>query len=148
MMKQLELTYVDALGIIFGNPNLMILPKSCEYLLPLNTKILHYILISIILLKQYHHDEVSQMKLGTIYWIMKRHNNYFGYLIQQNMIELLKKDMMLPYSGLITRLLHAYDIAIPPEEEVIKLDKFSIINRNLLQRMRCTFKNSIWTRLP
>ena len=44
-------TYVDALGTIFGNPNLMVLPKSCEHLLPLNAKILHHILISIILPK-------------------------------------------------------------------------------------------------
>ena len=56
--------------------------------------------------------------------------------------------MMLPYGSLITRLLHAYDIDIPPEEKVIKLDRFSIINRNLLQQMRCTFRNGIWTRLP
>ena len=77
----IETTYVDALGIIFGNPNLTILPKSCKHLLPLSTKILHHILISIILPKQYHHDEVSQMELGTMYWIMKGHNNCFGYLI-------------------------------------------------------------------
>ena len=50
---------------------------------------------------------------------MKGHNNYFGYLIQQNMIELSKQDMMFSYGGLITRLLHAYDIVIPPDEEVI-----------------------------
>ena len=64
-------TYVDVLGTIFGNPNLMVLPKEYENLLPLNTKILHHILISIILPKQYHHDEVNQIELGTIYWIMK-----------------------------------------------------------------------------
>ena len=67
-----------------------------------------------------------------MYWIMKGHNNCFGCLIQQNMIELSKKDMMLLYGGLITRLLYAYDIAIPPDEEVIKLDIFSIINKNIL----------------
>ena len=55
---------------------------------------------------------------------------------------------MLPYDGLIIRLLYAYDITIPPEEEVIKLDRFSIINRNLLRWMRCTFRNGIQTRLP
>ena len=63
---------------------------------------------------------------------MKGHENSFGYLIQQNMIKLSKKDMMLPYGGLITRLIHAYDIVIPPDEEVMKLDRFNIINRNLL----------------
>ena len=92
---------------------------------------LHHILISIILPKQYHHDEVSQIELGTMYWIMKGHNNYFGYLIQQNMIEISKKEMMLPYGSLITRLIHAYDIAIPHDEEVMKLDRFSVINKNL-----------------
>ena len=64
------------------------------------------------------------------------------------MIELSKKDTMLPYGGLITRLLHTYDIVIPPDEEVIKLDRFSIINKNLLRWMRCTFRNGIWSRLP
>ncbi len=64
------------------------------------------------------------------------------------MIELSKKDMMLPYGGLITRLLHAYDITIPPDEEVRKLDRFSIINKNLLRWLRCTFGNGIWVRLP
>ena len=49
------------------------------------------------------------------------------------MIELSKRDMMLPYGGLITRLLHAYDITIPPDEKIIKLDRFSIINKNLLR---------------
>ena len=88
------------------------------------------------------------MELGTMYWIMKRHNNYFGYLIQQNMIKISKKDMMLLYGGLITRLLYAYNIVIPTDEEVIKLDRFNIINKNLLRRMRCTFRNGIWTRLP
>ena len=111
----------------------MVLPKSCEHLLPLSTKILHHILISIILPKQYHHDEVSQMELGIMYWILKGYNNCFGYLIQQNMIEISKKDMMLPYGGIITRILRAYDIAILPDEEVIKLDRFSIINKNLLR---------------
>ena len=63
------------------------------------------------------------------------------------MIEQSKKDMMLPYGGLITRLIYAYDIVIPPDEEVMKLDRFNIINRNLLWRLRCIFKNGIWTRL-
>ena len=79
---------------------------------------------------------------------MKGYNNCFGYLIQQNMIEISKKDMMLPYGGLIIRILHAYDIVIPPDEEVIKLDRFSIINKNLLRWMRCTFRNGMWIRLP
>ena len=61
---------------------------------------------------------------------MKEHNNCFGYLIQQNMIEISKKEMMLPYGSLITRLIHAYDIAIPPDEKVMKLDRFSVINKN------------------
>ena len=78
---------------------------------------------------------------------MKGYNNCFGYLIQQNIIELSKRNMMLPYGGFITRLLYAFDIAISPDEEVIKLDRFSIINRNLLWRLRCIFRNSIWTRL-
>ena len=60
-------TYVEALGTIFGNPNLVIVPKSFEHLLPLNTKVLHHIITSIILPKQYHNDEVSQMELGTMY---------------------------------------------------------------------------------
>ena len=64
------------------------------------------------------------------------------------MIEISKKNMILLYGGIITRILHAYDITIPPEEGVIKLDRFSIINRNLLQWMRCIFRNEIWTRLP
>ena len=55
---------------------------------------------------------------------------------------------MLPYGGLITRLIHAHDIVIPPDEEVMKLDRFNVINRNLLRRLRCTFRNGIWTRLP
>ena len=110
----------------------MVLPKSCEHLLPLNIKILHHILVSIILPKQYHHDEVSQMELGTMYWIMKGYNNCFGYLIQQNMIEISKRDMILPYGGIITRMLNAYDITILPDEEVIKVDRCCIINKNLL----------------
>ena len=67
------------------------------------------------------------MEIGTMYWIIKGYDNCFGYLIQQNMIELSKKDMMLPYGGLITRLIHTYDIVIPPTEEVMKLDIFSVI---------------------
>ena len=79
---------------------------------------------------------------------MKEFNNCFGYLIQQNMIEISKNDMMLPYGGIITRILHTYDIAIPPDEEVIKFDRFSIINKNLLCRMRCLFRNGMWVRMP
>ena len=55
---------------------------------------------------------------------------------------------MLPYVCLIIRLIHAYDIAIPPDEEVMKLDRFNIINRNLLRRLRYIFQNGIWTKLP
>ncbi len=66
--ETIRTTYSDALGIIFGNPTLFILPKSCEHLLLLSIKILHHILISIILSKQYYHDEVSQMELGTMYY--------------------------------------------------------------------------------
>ena len=53
---------------------------------------------------------------------MKGHDNCFGYLIQQNIIKLLKKDMMLPYGGLITRLIHAHDIVIALDEEILQLD--------------------------
>ena len=141
-------TYVEALGTIFANPNLAFVPKSCEHLLPLNTKVLHHILTSIILPKQYHHDEVSQLELGTMYLIMKGHDICLGYLIQQNMLELSKKDMMLPYGGIITRIMKAYDILIPPEEEVIKVDRFSIINKNLLHRLRCFYRNGNWVRMP
>ena len=63
------------------------------------------------------------------------------------MLELSKKDMMLPYGGIITRILKAYDIPIPPEE-VIKVDRFSIINKNLLHRLRCVYRNGNWVRMP
>ncbi|WP_217540047.1 hypothetical protein, partial [Stenotrophomonas sp. GbtcB23] len=63
---------------------------------------------------------------------MKGHNICFGYLIRQNMIELSKRDMMLPYGGIITRIFNAYDIPILSDEEVIKVDRFSAINKNLL----------------
>ena len=79
---------------------------------------------------------------------MVGYKNCFGYLIQQNMIDLSTKDMMLPYGELITRLMHAYDIVIPPDEETLKLDGFNVINRNLLRRLRCILRNRIWTRLP
>ena len=59
------------------------------------------------------------------------------------MIEISKKEIILSYGGLITRILHAYDITIPLDEEVIKLDKFSIINKNLLRQMRCIFRNGM-----
>ena len=141
-------SYVEALGTIFANPNIALVPKSCEHLLPLNTKILHYIMTSIILPKQYHHDEISQLELGTMYLIMKGHDICLGYLIQQNMLELSKKDMMLPYGGIITRIMKAYDILIPLEEEVMKVDRFSIINKNLLHRLRCYYRNGNWVRIP
>ena len=88
------------------------------------------------------------MELGTMYWIIKGYDNCFGYLIQQDMIELSKKDIMLSYGGLITRLIHAYDIVILPDEKILKLDRFNIINRNMLRRLRCIVRNETWTRLP
>ena len=63
------------------------------------------------------------------------------------MFELSTKDMMLPYDGLITRLIHEHDIVIPPYEETLKLNRFNVINRNLLRRLRCIIRNRIWTRL-
>ena len=78
-IESVGITYSEALGTIFGNPNLSIVPKCCEHLLHFSIKLLHHIMISILLPKQYYHDEVSQMKLGTMYWIMIGHNNYFGY---------------------------------------------------------------------
>ncbi|CAL9106625.1 unnamed protein product [Musa textilis] len=88
------------------------------------------------------------MELSTMYWIMTGQDNCFGYLIWQNMVDIASKDLMLSYGGLITRLLHAYNIRIPPDEEVIKVDRYNAINRNLLKRLRCTFRNGIWTRQP
>ena len=64
------------------------------------------------------------------------------------MIELSKKDMMLPYGGLIIRLIHTYDIVFSRDEEVINLDRFNVINRNILRRLRCIFRNKIQTKLP
>ena len=29
----------------------------------------------------------------------------------------------------------------------MKLDRFNVINKNLLRRLRCIFKNGIWTKL-
>ena len=37
---------------------------------------------------------------------------------------------------------------IPPDEETIKLDRFNVINRNILRRLRYIIRNSVWTRLP
>lgn len=68
------------------------------------------------------------MKLETMYWIMVEHDNCFGYLIRQNIIELSTKNIILPYGGLITRLIHAHDIVILPDKETIKLDRFNVIN--------------------
>ena len=64
------------------------------------------------------------------------------------MIELSTKDMMFPYGGLITRLMHAHNIVIPSDEETLKLDRFNVINGNLLRRLRCIVRNGIWIRLP
>ena len=146
--KTIETSYVEALGTILANPNIESIPKSCEHLMPFNTKILHHIMTSIILPKQYHHDEVSQLELGIMYLIMKERDICLGYLIQQNMLELSTKDMMLPYGGIITRIMKAYDIQIPLEEEVMKSDRFSIINKNLLHRLRCHYRNGNWVRMP
>ena len=63
------------------------------------------------------------------------------------MIDLSTKVMILSYGGLITRLMHAHDIVILPEE-TLKLDRFNGINRNLLRRLRYIVRNKIWTRLP
>ena len=61
------ITYSDTLGTIFRNLNLSIIPKSYEHLPPFNTKLLHHIMISILLPKQHHYDEVRQMELETMY---------------------------------------------------------------------------------
>ena len=79
---------------------------------------------------------------------MVGHENCFGYLIRQNLIDLSTKEMMLPYGDLMTGLMHAHDIVIPPDEKIFKLDRFNIINKNLLRRLRCIVRNRIWTRLP
>lgn len=63
------------------------------------------------------------------------------------MIDISKKDMILPYDTQITRLLYTYDIATPLDKEIMKLYRFNIINRNLLRRLRCTIINKIWTKL-
>ncbi|CAL9756427.1 unnamed protein product [Musa acuminata subsp. burmannicoides] len=147
-IETIGVTYQKAISTIFGNPNLSIVPKSCEHFLPFNTKLLHHILISILLPKQHHLDEINTLEINTMYWIMTGRDYCFGYLIRQNMIDISRKDIMLPYGGLITRLLHAHDITISPDEETMKLDKFNIINRNLLRRLRCIVINEIWTRLP
>ena len=55
---------------------------------------------------------------------------------------------MLPYGGLVTRLMLAYNICISPDEEIIQVDQFNTINRNILKRLRCTFSNGIWIRQP
>ena len=79
---------------------------------------------------------------------MTSQHNYFGYSIRQHIQDITAKDTMLSYGGLITRFLHAYDICIPPDEETIQSDRYNIINKNLLKRLRCTFNNGIWVRQP
>nr|ABF70034.1 hypothetical protein MA4_78I12.16 [Musa acuminata] len=56
-VKKIGATYSEAVKTIFANPNLDFLPKSCEHLMPFNTKILHHIITSIIFPKQFHLDE-------------------------------------------------------------------------------------------
>ena len=147
-VKKIGATYSEAVKTIFANPNLDFLPKSCEHLLPFNSKILHHIITSIIFPKQFHLDEISQIEIGTMYWIMTGQHNCFGYLIRQHMQDIMTKDTILPYGRLITRILHAYDICIPPDEESIQNDRYNIINKNLLKKLRCTFSNGIWVRQP
>ena len=72
-----------------------------------------------------------------------RHDNCFGYQIQQNMIELSTKDIMISYCGFITRLMRAHDIVIPFDEETLKLDLFDVINRNLVRRLRFIVRNKL-----
>ena len=64
------------------------------------------------------------------------------------MQNIIAKDTMLPYGGLITRLILAHDICVSPDEEIIQVDRFNTINKNLLKRLRCTFSNGIWVRQP
>ena len=56
--------YSEVIGTNFKNPNLSIIQKSCEHMLPFNTKLLQHIMISILLLKQYHIDEVNTLKIS------------------------------------------------------------------------------------
>ena len=64
------------------------------------------------------------------------------------MRDIIAKDTMLPYGGLVTRLILAHNICVSPNEEIIQVDRFTTINRNLLKRLRCTFSNGIWVRQP
>ena len=64
------------------------------------------------------------------------------------MQDIIAKDTILPYGGLITWLILAHDICVSPDEETIQVDWFNTINRNLLKRLRCTFSNGIWVRQP
>ena len=98
---------------------------------------------SILLPKQFHHDEISQIELSTMYWIMTGQHNYFGYIIWQHMQDIIAKDSMLPYGGLVTRLMLAYNICVSPDKEIIQVDRFNTINKNLLKKLSCTFSNSI-----
>ncbi|CAL9085983.1 unnamed protein product, partial [Musa textilis] len=50
-LDTIGVTYFEALGTIFENPNLSIVPKSYEHLLPFSYKILHHIIISILIPK-------------------------------------------------------------------------------------------------
>ena len=64
------------------------------------------------------------------------------------MQDIIAKDSMLLYGGLVTRLMLAYNICVSPDEKIIQVDRFNTINKNLLKRLRCTFGNGIWIRQP
>ncbi|CAL9114156.1 unnamed protein product [Musa textilis] len=87
-------------------------PIDSLAVVPFSSKVLHHIVISILIPKQYHHDEISQMELGSMYWIMTGQDNCYGYLIWQTMKDIASKDLILLYGGLITRLLHAYNVRL------------------------------------
>ena len=78
-------TYTEAVETIFANSDLGIIPKSCEHLLPFNSKILYHIMTIILFPKQYHLDEMSLIEISNMYWIMTGQHNCFGYSIRQHM---------------------------------------------------------------
>lgn len=55
--------------------------------------------------------------------------------------------MMLLYEGLIIKILHIHNVAKPRNEEIIRQDKFNIINKNLLRRFMHYIINKIYIRL-
>ena len=55
---------------------------------------------------------------------------------------------MLLYGGLVTRLILTYNICVSLDEEIIQVDQFNTINKNLLKILRCIFCNGIWIRQP